>query len=49
MNLGMKMKVQQIIQIHNNDTNQDEFLMEEDGEWVKLTQEEYNFMIRGQK
>lgn len=45
----MKMKVQQIIQIHNNDTNQDEFLMEQNGAWVKLTQEEYNNIIRGQQ
>jgi len=48
-NLNLHMKVQQMIQIHNNDTNQDEFLIEQDGEWVRLTQEEYNTIVRGQK
>ena len=47
--LDMKMKIQQIVEIHDNDTNEDYFLIEHNGEWLKTTKEEYNNIIRGKK
>jgi len=44
----MKTNIQQLICIHNNDTNQDTYFVEKNNEWVKITQEEYD-IIRGKK
>ena len=48
LQLNLKMNMTQMIQIHDHDTGQDSYLIEENGEWVKITQNEYNKMIRGQ-
>lgn len=44
----MKTNIQQLICIHNNDTNQDTYFVEKNNKWVKITQEEYD-IIRGKK
>lgn len=47
-NIQMKTNIQQLICIHDNDTNQDTYFVEKNNEWVKITQEEYD-IIRGKK
>ena len=47
--LNLKAKISQMIQIHNEDINQNSYLIEENGEWVEITEDEYNKKIRGQQ
>ena len=47
--LNLKAKISQMIQIHNKDTNQNSYLIEQNGEWVEITEDEYNKKIRGQQ
>ena len=49
MRLNLKMKMTQMLQIHDHDKNEDYFLIEQDGEWLKITEEEYNQQIRGKQ
>jgi len=46
MQKNFKIKATQILQIHNDDTNETEYLIEKDGEWVKITEDKYE-QIRG--
>ena len=48
MDLEMKMKIKQMIEIHDDDNNEDYFLIEYGGEWVRISKEEYND-IRGRQ
>ena len=43
--LNLKAKISQMIQIHNEDTNQNSYLIEQNGEWVEITENEYNKKI----
>lgn len=45
MNLNIATKIKQLICIHDDDTDEDYFLMEKDKEWVKITQKEYEKII----
>lgn len=47
MNLDLTMKMTQVIQIYDKDADQNYFLIEKDGEWVKITEDEYNQHMRG--
>lgn len=47
--LNLKAKISQMIQIHNEDTNQNSYLIEQNGEWVEITEDEYKKKIRGQQ
>ena len=47
MELDMKMKMTQMLQIHDNDKNEDYFLIEKDGKWLKITKDEYDQKTRG--
>lgn len=49
LQLNLNMNMTQMIQIHDHDTGQDSYLIEQNGEWVKITKDEYNNKIRGQK
>ena len=48
MDLDMKMKIQQVMEIHDNDTNEDYFFFYYGGEWLRVTKKEYD-NIRGKK
>jgi len=41
MNLNMVTKIKQLIHVHDNDNDEDYFLMAKDNEWIKITKEEY--------
>lgn len=45
MKLGMKINLQQVLQVHNHDTNQISYLIENDGEWVEISEEKYNQLL----
>ena len=50
MKLNITTKIKQLIHVHDNDTNEDYFLMAKDNEWVKITQKEYKKIYnRGKK
>ena len=49
MQLNLKATMTQMIQIHNEDTNQNSYLIEQNGEWVEITEDEYNKKIRGKQ
>lgn len=49
MEMDLKINLQQVLQIHNNDTNQDSFLIEKDGKWIEINEEEYNQLIEANK
>lgn len=49
MDMGMSLNVKQILQVHDNDTNKDHFLIEKGGKWVEITKEEYNQFFRGEQ
>ena len=46
LELKLKANITQVIEIHNHETNENSFLYEKDGEWIEITEEEYN-QIRG--
>lgn len=47
--LNMKMNMTQMLQIHDEETGKNSYLIEKDGKWVKATEDEYNKKIRGQQ
>ena len=49
MNLNIATKIKQLIHVHDDDTDEDYFLIAKDNEWVKITQKEYNEIYRGKK
>lgn len=49
MNLNMIAKIKQLIHIHDDDTDEDYFLMAKNDEWIKLTEEEYKKQIEAKK
>lgn len=48
MDLPLKVKMNHVIEVYNHDTNQNEFLLMKNDEWVKISEEQYN-KIRGIK
>lgn len=48
MNIPFEIKMKQVIEVYNHDTNETEFLLMQDDEWVKISEEQYN-KIRGIK
>lgn len=48
MDIPLKFKMDQILEIYNHDTNKTEFLCVQDNQWIKISEEQYN-KIRGIK
>jgi len=38
-----------MLQIYDEETGENSYLIEKDGKWIKTTEEEYNNKIRGQQ
>lgn len=45
MNLDIEAEITQVIEVKNEDTNEIEFLMEKDGKWTPISEEEYYRLI----
>lgn len=45
--LDNKIRVTQIIEINNNETNENQFLIEQDGKWNIISEEQYKKIIEG--
>lgn len=45
--LDNKIRVTQIIEINNNETNENQFLIEQDGKWNIISKEQYKKIIEG--
>ena len=47
--MHLKTKIEEMIEVINNDTGERSFLVLKDDEWVKVTQDEYNKLLEGEK
>lgn len=48
MKIEAKAKIKQAIEITNNDTGEKEYLIEKNNEWIKVNEQKYNKIIRGE-
>lgn len=44
-----KINTQELIEVINNETNEKQFLLLKNGNWISITQEQYNNIIEGEK
>ena len=47
--MHLKTKIEEMIEVINNDTGERSFLVLKDNEWVQITQDEYNKLLEGEK
>lgn len=47
--MHLKTKIEEMIEVINNDTGEKSFLILKDDEWVMVTQDEYNKLLEGEK
>lgn len=45
----LKAKIEEIIEVTNHETNEKSFLLLKDGEWINVSEEEYNIFLEGEK
>lgn len=48
MNLDMHANIQQVIEVTNKDTNEISFMVYQNNEWKKISQKEYQKIIKGE-
>lgn len=49
MELKVKVNLQQALQVYNHDTKEYSYMVESNGEWVEITEDEYNQLLEADK
>lgn len=45
----LKAKIEEIIEVTNNDTGEKNFLLLKNGKWINVDEKEYNIFLEGEK